>query len=121
VTERLRARDSIHLELAGGLEAPHRPFGQRAVPAVDRPRREAGVGQVTLECPDRTESAGHIPVAGTEDQLGRSQSCPGHWTIDPVDDQAVRGLEATDGLLGQRAVASVDRPGRIAQVGDATL
>ncbi|HSC02960.1 MAG TPA: hypothetical protein VLC49_06565 [Solirubrobacteraceae bacterium] len=121
MTERLRAGDSVDVEMPGGLEVPHGTRGRWAVTPVDRPGPKAGGSEVTLQDPDRTRSAGPVSITGTEDQVGFAQRCPGYRTIDSVDDQAVRGLEPAYRLLGQRAVAAVDRSRRIAQAGQATL
>jgi hypothetical protein len=120
-TERLRAGDAIDVQTAVRLEADHRMFGQRSVPAVDRSWCEAGGSQATLERPDQVRSVRDVSVARTEDELGRGQRRHRDGAVDAVHRQAVRGLEAHHRRLGERPVASVDWAWRKRQAGQPAL
>ena len=47
--ERPRSGDPINPQMTGPLEMHHRPFGERAVPAVGRARPVAHRGQLVLQ------------------------------------------------------------------------
>jgi hypothetical protein len=70
LTDRPRSGDTIDVETAGRLKAAYGSFGKPAVAAVDRSRGESGRGQLTLEQPHRSGSAGPVSITRTKNEPG---------------------------------------------------
>ena len=115
----LRAGDPVDQQTVRGLEAGHGLLGARPVATIDRPGRVSRARQPTLQRAHSPRAASRVTRAWIQHNRRAAQRRQRERTGDPVDQQTVGGLEAGHGLLGARAVATIDRPGRVPRLGSA--
>jgi hypothetical protein len=104
-----RPGDPVSHQMSSMLKADHRAFGAGAVTPVGRPRGVTNRGQLALKPADRVRATADVSGAQIQNRLGDGQCRPRERAGDSIGLQAVRGLEADHRVLGEHAVASVDR------------
>ncbi len=117
----MRAGDPVDLQAVGGLEANHRRFRVRAIATIDRSGRVSRPRQATLQRTHTSRAVPGVTRPWIQDDRRRTQGCERVRAGDPVDLQAVGGLEAHHPRFRQRAIATIDRSGRVPRPRQATL
>jgi hypothetical protein len=108
------ADHTVGLEAVRELKALYRADGLGTVTPVHGSRRESKAAESALQPPHALRSSLLSVTGAGIEHRGLIDECRQRYrTSDAVDGQPVGGLESEDSLLGQRAVAPVDRTGSI--------